>query len=93
MYIPKGHTLFQEKLTTIGQHWEYPNKIIGLQNFRQPSKMIKSLIWWKIPGWQLTFPQEHSMTKDTGAEQFESRIFKYKGHSFDPARIQGLLFT
>lgn len=26
-------------------------------------------------------------------KEFESRIFNYKGHSFDPARIQELLFT
>lgn len=35
------------------------------------------------------------MTKATGVKhlkEFESRIFKYKGHSFDHGRTQGLLF-
>lgn len=45
MYILKGYTVFQENLTKIGQHWEYPNKITTLQNHREPDKMIKLLTW------------------------------------------------
>lgn len=63
--------------------------------------MLGSQIKWSIhlygekSGWQLTFLQVHLMTKATGVKhlkEFESRIFKYKGHSFDHGRTQGLLF-
>lgn len=83
-------------MTKTGQHWEYPNKIT-VQNNGQSDKMTKAL---HTGGKKIrlatdfstgTFNDKSHWSKTLN--EFESRIFKCKGYSFDPIRIQGLWFT
>lgn len=69
MYMLKGHTLFQEKLTKIGQHWEHPwkksldFKTSGSQTKWPNYQMTKigndQITKMTKSGWQQTFPQKY----------------------------------